>query len=91
MLPHLRELGYPILLYVNDFLFTMSPHVTCAIVSYFEAYSENIDSLLLRLGLTRHECKGDWGSGSQRLTHLRFVVDSLQMRFEITPLKSQRV
>lgn len=52
------------------------------------AASAYIDSLLGWLCLTGHESNFVLGAGSQQLTHLGVVFDSVQMLFEITPWKA---
>lgn len=83
-------LGYRVLWYLDDFLIAPGRGggggESCCLRA-----SKQMDFIMLRLGLKRHQTKGVWGSGATELTHLGFHLSTLTMRFTVPPPKQQRM
>lgn len=77
----LRRRGIPTLPFVDDFLLVLGPsvHRGWQVLSL-------VDSLLLRLGLSRHPTKGSWFP-TQSLTHLGVHVDTVRGLFTVPASK----
>ena len=87
----LREWGYRVLPYVDDFLILPSPHGVISTRAHCRDASRRVDELLNQLGMSRNADKSCWGDGSQRIDHLGVTVDTVTMRFQVTTRKAQRV
>lgn len=85
---HLRVvIGCRVLPYLDDFLLIAGNGLKPASSGDALALSSQVSGLLLTLGLVRHPSKGVWGAGATRLEHLGVVLDTITMRFFITPAK----
>lgn len=86
----LRECGYRVLSYIDDFLVAPSPHGTVATPADCVRARRRIDALMSALGLVRHPTKGEW-TGSTCIEHLGVRVHSKAMKFTVVPHKVERV
>lgn len=86
----LRELGYRVLAYLDDFLVAPSRYGVAASLKDCAAAREEIAGLMKRLGLSRHPMKGEW-TGARVIEHLGVVVDSVQIKFFVAPRKVSKV
>lgn len=77
-----KNLGYRVLSYVDDFAIAPSLGRPATEEDCLKA-SQKLDRLLSRYGLTRHPDKGVWGSGSQVIRHLGFIIDTVQGNFGV--------
>ncbi len=85
-----RSWGYLVLVYLDDVLvipnrWRVATKKDCIVAS------AKIGNLLKSLGITRHPSKGCWGDGSQVLTHLGFVFDTIRMMFCVPEEKQAKI
>ena len=85
-----KHRGYRVCSYVDDFAVapSMGRHSTQGDCIKASRY---LDGHLLRYGLTRHSTKGVWGSGSQVVQHLGFVIDTVRGTFEVPAAKLDKI
>lgn len=86
----LRQLGYRVLCYLDDFLIAPSPYGQVASLTHCAVAKEKIEALLQSLGLRRHPTKGEW-NGSQVVEHLGIVINTKEMTFSVDPRKAEKV
>lgn len=86
----LRGLEWRVLAYLDDFL--IAPSVPGVVASELDCKKARniISRRLQQLGLRRHPQNGEW-MGYTSLTHLGTEIDSVRMRFCVTPHKVQKV
>jgi Reverse transcriptase (RNA-dependent DNA polymerase) len=88
---HLRmELRYGVLAYIDDFL--VAPTCAGRVERPRDCHraTKEIETLLRRLGLTKHASKGEW-TGATRIEKLGAIVDTMLMKFYITPRKIEKI
>jgi Reverse transcriptase (RNA-dependent DNA polymerase) len=88
---HLRtELRYRVLTYIDDFL--VAPTCAGRVARLWDCHraTNEIETLLSRLGLTKHASKGEW-TGATRIEHLGAIVDTMLMNFYIAPRKIEKI
>ena len=76
------RLSYRVLSYVDDFAIAPSMG-RAATANDCRKASAKLGQLLNRYGLTRHPEKGVWGSGSQTICHLGFMIDTIRGTFGV--------
>ena len=77
-----RSRGFRVCCYVDDFAVAPSMGRRSTQDDCKKA-SRYLDAMLQRYGLTRHETKGVWGSGSQVVQHLGFIIDTVNGTFGV--------
>lgn len=86
----LREQGYRVLAYLDDFLFASSPHGQRSTHADCAAAMKHVDTLMRSLGIRRHPSKGCLKVVTS-LDHLDIHIDTEAMRFTVTDTKRKRV
>lgn len=86
----LRTWGYRVLPLVGEFHAAPSPAGMISTAHDYEVATVQFDSLMKRLGLKRHEKKGNW-KASPLLEHLGVIIYSVTKRFAVTGVKAIHV
>ncbi len=91
MVQYMRSmLSYRVLAYLDDFLVAPNRAGRVATKRSCARATKDIDNLLRTLGLVRHPTTGDW-SGSTRIEHLGVLIDTVEMKFYVSPHKIEKV
>lgn len=85
-----RRFGYRVCSYVDDFAAVSSMGRPATSRDFLKA-SKVLNRLLKRYGITRHPIKGVWDSGSQVITHLGFMIDTVRGTFGVSATKLDKI